>query len=59
VNLRNGLGVTEGAFVLLYSRLGVPAEMAFSAAIPRRLVIIAVTSVGLIYWYRSDIGSSS
>ena len=50
----NGLGVTEGAFVLLYSRLGVPAEIALSAAILRRLVIVATTSIGLVYWYRLD-----
>jgi glycosyltransferase 2 family protein len=50
----NGLGVTEGAFVLLYSRLGVPPEIALSAAILRRLVILAITSIGLVYWHRPD-----
>lgn len=47
----NGLGVTEGAFVVLYSRLGVPAEIALSAAILRRLVVVAITSIGLVYWH--------
>jgi uncharacterized protein (TIRG00374 family) len=51
----NGLGVTEGAFVVLYSRLGVPAEIALSAAILRRLVIVAITSIGLVYWHRPDV----
>ena len=50
----NGLGVTEGAFVVLYSRLGVPAEVALSAAILRRLVIVAITSIGLLYWHGRD-----
>lgn len=54
----NGLGVTEGAFVLLYSRFGVPAEIALSAAILRRLVIIAVSSIGLVYWHRPDVPDS-
>jgi glycosyltransferase 2 family protein len=51
----NGLGVTEGAFVVLYSRLGVPPEIALSAAILRRLVIVAITSIGLAYWQRPDV----
>lgn len=51
----SGLGVTEATFVVLYSRLGVPADIALSAAILRRLVIIAVTSIGLVYWHRSDV----
>ena len=51
----NGLGVTEGVFVVLYSRLGVPPELALSAAILRRLVIVAITAVGLVYWHRPDV----
>ena len=51
----NGLGVTEGVFVVLYSRLGVPPEIALSAAILRRLVIVAITAVGLVYWHRPDV----
>jgi hypothetical protein len=51
----NGLGVTEGTFVVLYSRLGVPPEIALSAAILRRLVIVAITSIGLVYWHRPDV----
>jgi uncharacterized protein (TIRG00374 family) len=51
----NGLGVAEGVFVVLYSRLGVPPEIALSAAILRRLVLVAITSIGLVYWHRPDV----
>jgi glycosyltransferase 2 family protein len=54
----NGLGVTEGAFILLYSRLGVPAEITLAAAILRRLVIVATSSVGLVYWYRLEVSGT-
>ena len=49
----NGLGLTEGAFVLFYTQMGVPAEQAFAAAILRRLVTIAVSLPGGLIWLRS------
>ena len=49
----NGLGLTEGAFVLFYSQMGVPAEQAFAAAILRRLVTIAVSVPGGLMWLRN------
>ena len=48
----NGLGLTEGAFVLFYTQMGVPAEQAFAAAILRRLVTIAVSVPGGLLWLR-------
>ena len=49
----NGLGLTEGAFVLFYCQMGVPAEQAFAAAILRRLVTIAVSVPGGLMWLRN------
>ena len=49
----NGLGLTEGAFVLFYTQMGVPAEQAFAAAILRRLVTIAVSVPGGLMWLRN------
>jgi uncharacterized protein (TIRG00374 family) len=49
----NGLGLSEGAFVLFYTQMGVPAEQAFAAAILRRLVTIAVSLPGGVIWLRS------
>ena len=49
----NGLGLTEGAFVLFYTQMGVPAEQAFAAAILRRLVTIAVSVPGGLMWLRT------
>jgi uncharacterized protein (TIRG00374 family) len=46
----NGLGLTEGAFVLFYTQMGVPAEQAFAAALLRRLVTIGVTVPGGLMW---------
>jgi hypothetical protein len=48
----NGLGLTEGAFVLFYTQMGVPPEQAFAAAILRRLVTIAVSVPGGLLWLR-------
>lgn len=56
----NGLGLTEGAFVLFYTQMGVPAEQAFAAAILRRLVMIAVSVPGGLLWLRSgDMGTAA
>lgn len=46
----NGLGLAEGAFVLFYTQMGVPADQAFAAALLRRLVSIAVSIPGGFLW---------
>ena len=46
----NRLGLTEGAFVLFYTQMGVPAKQAFAAALLRRLVTIGVTVPGGLMW---------
>jgi glycosyltransferase 2 family protein len=48
----NGLGLTEGAFVVLYAQMGVPAEQALAAALLRRLVMVAVSLPGGLLWPR-------
>ncbi|MGE3294376.1 MAG: YbhN family protein [Geminicoccaceae bacterium] len=46
----NGLGLTEGAFVLFYTQMGVPPEQAFAAALLRRLVTIGTSMPGGLFW---------
>lgn len=46
----NGLGLAEGAFVLFYTQMGVPADQAFAAALLRRLVSIAISIPGGFLW---------
>ena len=46
----NGLGLAEGAFVLFYTQMGVPADQAFAAALLRRLVTIGVSLPGCAMW---------
>jgi uncharacterized protein (TIRG00374 family) len=46
----NGLGLTEVAFTVLYSQLGVPEEVAFAAALLRRLIAVLVSLVGGLFW---------
>lgn len=48
----NGLGVSEGAFVVLYTLAGVDPETALAAALLRRLCITFVASLGVIPWLR-------
>lgn len=50
----NGLGLTEGAFVLFYTQMGVPAEQAFAAALLRRLLTVAVSVPGGLMWLAAD-----
>ena len=46
----NGLGVQEGAFMLLYQALGVPATQAFVLAIGPRITLLVFSLVGgLVY----------
>lgn len=46
----NGIGVAEGAFVLLYASAGVPAEVALAAALLRRLVDLGNSAIGGAVW---------
>lgn len=46
----NGLGLTEGAIVLFYTQMGVPPDQAFAAALLRRLVTIATSMPGGLFW---------
>lgn len=49
----NGLGLAEGAFVLFYTQMGVPADQAFAAALLRRLVSTALSMPGGLLWLGS------
>ena len=44
----NGLGVQEGVLVLLFSRLGLPAETAIAAALLNRLALLLTAAIGLV-----------
>ncbi|MGC1510820.1 lysylphosphatidylglycerol synthase transmembrane domain-containing protein [Ketobacter sp.] len=46
----NGLGISEGAFVVLYALTGVNPEIALAAAVLRRLTITFVALLGVIPW---------
>lgn len=46
----NGIGVSEGAFVVLYALMGVDPEAALAAAVLRRLVVTAVALFGVPFW---------
>lgn len=46
----NGLGLTEGAFVLFYTQAGVLPEQALAAAVLRRVFNLLVSLVGGVYW---------
>ena len=52
----NGLGLTEGAIVVFYTHMGVPADQAFAAALLRRLVTVAVSAPGGLMWMTTDGG---
>ncbi|MFO1073017.1 MAG: lysylphosphatidylglycerol synthase transmembrane domain-containing protein [Geminicoccaceae bacterium] len=46
----NGLGLAEGAFVLLYAPLGAPPALALAAAVLRRLVDLTNSALGGLLW---------
>ena len=46
----NGLGFTEGVFVLIYAGVGVPPELALAAAVLRRLVDLCNSGLGGLLW---------
>ena len=55
----NGLGIGEGAFVLLYAQIDVAPEAALAAAVLRRAIVMLVALAGGIVWLlpaRVDIG---
>lgn len=46
----NGLGVADGAFVLLFTQAGLTPETALAAAVLRRLAMVAVSLPGALLW---------
>jgi len=47
----NGLGIGEGAFVLLYTQIGLRPEAALAAALLRRAIMTLVTLAGGTPWF--------
>lgn len=45
----NGIGVAEGAFVILYTQLGVSLEEALAAALLRRILLLLFSLIGGIF----------
>jgi len=54
----NGIGLVEGAFVLLYGYVGVTPEQAFTAALLNRFMGLGVSLVGAPFWtvYKNPVG---
>jgi glycosyltransferase 2 family protein len=46
----NGLGVAEGVFVAVYASVGAVPELALAAAALRRLVDVANSAIGGLFW---------
>ena len=46
----NGIGLSEGAFVVLYGHAGLDHEVALAAALLRRIVITLVAAFGGVLW---------
>ena len=46
----NGIGVAEGAFVAIYAAAGASPELALAAAVLRRLVDLANSALGGLFW---------
>jgi uncharacterized protein (TIRG00374 family) len=49
----NGIGVAEGAFVVIYAAAGAAPELALAAAVLRRLVDLANSALGGLFWLGS------
>lgn len=47
----NGLGLTEGAFVLFYTQAGLSPEQALAAAVLRRAVMLLFAGAGGLQWW--------
>lgn len=52
----NGIGVAEGAFVAIFAAIGVTPELALAAAVLRRIVDLANSALGGLFWlaYRGE-----
>jgi uncharacterized protein (TIRG00374 family) len=46
----NGIGLAEGVFVAVYGVVGVPPDAALAAALLRRLVDLANSALGGVFW---------
>lgn len=46
----NGLGLSEGAFVILFSQVGVATPLALAAAVVRRVIHLMVSLIGGLLW---------
>jgi len=46
----NGIGISEGAYVIFYSQAGLQPSEAFAAAVVRRFIHLAVSLVGGFLW---------
>lgn len=49
-----GIGLSEGAFVVLYGRAGLGYEVALAAALMRRLLVTLIALVGGVLWVASN-----
>ncbi|MEW6455123.1 MAG: lysylphosphatidylglycerol synthase domain-containing protein, partial [Acidobacteriota bacterium] len=45
-----GIGVREGSFVLLFSKFGIPPEVAFSLSVLAYLISVLFNSIGGIFF---------
>ena len=54
----NGLGVAEGVFVAIYASAGAVPEVAFAAAALRRLVDVANSAMGGLFWLGHERGDA-
>jgi uncharacterized protein (TIRG00374 family) len=55
----NGLGLSEGALVILFSQIGLPAHEALAAAVIRRVIHLLVSLIGGFLWIPSRTSSTS
>ena len=46
----NGIGITEGAFVILYAQVGLPPEIGLASALLRRIVLLLAALPGAAFW---------
>ena len=56
----NGLGISEGAYVLFFTQAGLSPPLALAAAVLRRLNHLLVSLVGFVFWLptRSSLNKS-
>jgi Lysylphosphatidylglycerol synthase TM region len=46
----NGIGITEGAFVVLYAQVGLPPEIGLASALLRRIILLLAALPGAAFW---------